>query len=159
MIQSPFPGMDPYLEAPNVWPDVRTRLMNIIAEQLTPLLVPKYLAELETQMVIDRLDADLHIVLPDVSVTTADVSAGTASAVAIAAPAPVRVRVPLDVPTRLVSVYIRERYTASIAATSMPTSSSRRSASIRSNGGPAFGSYSRQHQTGQGYDLQAIVLD
>jgi transposase len=25
--------------------------------------------------------------------------------------------------------------------------------------GPAFGSYSRQHQTGQGYDLQAFVLD
>ena len=25
--------------------------------------------------------------------------------------------------------------------------------------GPAFGSYSRQHQTGQGYDLQAVVLD
>jgi transposase len=25
--------------------------------------------------------------------------------------------------------------------------------------GPAFGSYSRQHQTGQGYDLQAFILD
>ena len=25
--------------------------------------------------------------------------------------------------------------------------------------GPAFGSYSRQQQTGQGYDLQAFVLD
>jgi DDE family transposase len=25
--------------------------------------------------------------------------------------------------------------------------------------GPAFGSYSRQHQTGQGYDLQAFVVD
>jgi transposase len=25
--------------------------------------------------------------------------------------------------------------------------------------GPAFGSYSRQHQSGQGYDLQAFVLD
>jgi transposase len=25
--------------------------------------------------------------------------------------------------------------------------------------GPAFGSYSRQHQSGQGYDLQALVLD
>jgi hypothetical protein len=25
--------------------------------------------------------------------------------------------------------------------------------------GPAFGSYSRQHQTGQGYDLQAFVID
>jgi hypothetical protein len=30
--------------------------MTIIGEQLTPLLAPKYLAELETQVVIDRLD-------------------------------------------------------------------------------------------------------
>jgi hypothetical protein len=55
MIQSSFPGMDPYLEAPNVWPDVPTSLMNIFREPLTPLLVPKYLAELEPQMVIDLL--------------------------------------------------------------------------------------------------------
>ena len=56
MIQSPFPGMDPYLEAPAIWPDVHTSLMNIFREQLTPLLAPKYLAELETQVVIDRVD-------------------------------------------------------------------------------------------------------
>src|SRR5712692_8679 len=109
MIQSPFPGMDPYLEAPTIWPDVRTSLMNIVREQLTPLLAPKYLAELETQVVIDRIDDDPQVVLPDVSVTTPDVPAGAPSAVAVAAPAPVRVRVPLDVPTRLVSVHIRQR--------------------------------------------------
>jgi hypothetical protein len=41
MTTSPFPGMDPYLEGPDLWPDVHTRLMSIFAEQLTPLLVPK----------------------------------------------------------------------------------------------------------------------
>src|SRR5439155_738404 len=55
MIQSPFPGMDPYLEAPAIWPDVHTSLMNIFREQLTPLLAPKYLADLETQVEIDLL--------------------------------------------------------------------------------------------------------
>ena len=116
MIHSPFPGMDPYLEAPSLWPDVHTRLMTIIGEQLTPLLAPKYLAELQTQVVIDRLDDDPQVVLPDVSVTSPDVSAGAPSAVAVAAPAPVQVRVPLDVPTRLVSVYIRQRETARLVA-------------------------------------------
>jgi Protein of unknown function (DUF4058) len=116
MIRSPFPGMDPYLEAPHVWPDVHTSLMSIFREQLTPLLVPKYLAELETQVVIDRLDDDPQVVLPDVSVTTSGVSAEAPSALAVAAPAPVRVRVPLDVPTRLVSVYIRQRETARLVA-------------------------------------------
>ena len=49
MIHSPFPGMDPYLEAPSIWPDVHTSLMSIFREQLTPLLAPKYLAELQTR--------------------------------------------------------------------------------------------------------------
>jgi len=116
MIHSPFPGMDPYLEAPSIWPDVHTRLMSIVGEQLAPLLAPKYLAELETQVVIDRVDDDLQAVLPDVSITSPDISAGPASAVAIAAPAPVQVRVPLDIPTRLVSVYIRQRETSRLVA-------------------------------------------
>jgi Protein of unknown function (DUF4058) len=46
MSHSPFPGMDPYLEAPSIWPDVHTNLMSIFREQLAPLLAPKYLAEL-----------------------------------------------------------------------------------------------------------------
>ena len=116
MMHSPFPGMDPYLEAPSIWPDVYTRLMTVIGEQLTPLLAPKYLAELETQVIIDRLDDDPQVVLPDISVTSLEVSAEAPSAVAVAAPAPVQVRVPMDVPTRLVSVYIRQRETARLVA-------------------------------------------
>jgi Protein of unknown function (DUF4058) len=116
MSHSPFPGMDPYLEAPSIWPDVHTRLMTIVGEQLTPLLAPKYLAELETRVVIDRVDDDPEIVLPDVSVTGAHMPAGAPSAVAVAAPTPVQVRVPLDAPTRLVSVYIRLRETARLVA-------------------------------------------
>ena len=47
MSTSPFPGMDPYLEAPDLWADVHSRLVNIFAEQLSPQLAPKYLAELD----------------------------------------------------------------------------------------------------------------
>jgi hypothetical protein len=108
--------MDPYLEAPSIWPDVHTRLMTIIGEQLTPLLAPKYVAELETQVVIDHLDDDPQIVLPDVSLTSPELSPEAPSAVAVAVPAPVEVRVPMDVPTRLVSVYIRQRETARLVA-------------------------------------------
>lgn len=116
MCHSPFPGMDPYLEASSIWPDVHTSLVNIFREQLTPLLAPKYLAELETQVVIDRVEDDPQVVLPDVSVTSPDMSTAGPSAVAVAAPAPVQVRVPLDIPTRLVSVYIRQRETARVVA-------------------------------------------
>jgi Protein of unknown function (DUF4058) len=116
MMHSAFPGMDPYLEAPSIWPDVHTSLMSIFREQLTPLLVPNYLAELETQVVIDHLDDDPQVVLPDISVTSPDVAFGAPTAAAVAAPAPVQVRVPMDGPTRLVSVYIRQRETARLVA-------------------------------------------
>ena len=86
--------------------------MSIFREQLTPLLAPAYLAKLETQIVIDHPDDDFQVVLPDVSVTSPDVSTAAPSAAAVAAPAPVQVRVPLDLPTRLVSVDIRQRESA-----------------------------------------------
>ncbi len=116
MRYSPFPGMDPYLEAPPIWPDVHTSLISIFREQLTPLLAPKYLAELETQVVIDRLDDEPQIVLPDVSVTTPEVPPDAASTVAVAAPTPVQIRVPLDVPTHLVSLHLRQRETRRLVA-------------------------------------------
>jgi Protein of unknown function (DUF4058) len=79
---------------------------------LTPLLAPKYLAELETQVVVDRTDEEPQIMLTDVSVTTPDVTTDAPAAVVVAVPAPVQVRVPLDVPTRIVSIYIRQRENA-----------------------------------------------
>jgi hypothetical protein len=54
MIHAPFPGIGPYLEAPNIWPEAHTSRMSIFRERLAPLLASKYLAELETQVVIDR---------------------------------------------------------------------------------------------------------
>ena len=109
---SPFPGMDPYLESPNLWPDAHNRLANICAEQLAPLLAPKYIAELNTQIVIDRVwdePAERKAALPDVAVTSSgQMPSGTASTSTLAPP-PIRLRIPMPVPVRLVSVYIRLR--------------------------------------------------
>lgn len=46
-IGSPFPGMDPYLEHPALWPDVHTRLIAAIADVLAPQVAPKYYVGLE----------------------------------------------------------------------------------------------------------------
>ena len=110
-MQSPFPGMDPYLEAPDLWPDVHSSLMNIFREQLAPLLAPKYVAELETQVVIGRVDDehDPYSVRPDVTVAKVAETAVAASYAVAVEPTPVRVRVPMDAPTRLISVYLRQR--------------------------------------------------
>jgi len=44
---SPFPGMDSYLEDPDLWPDVHARLIAGIGELLAPKLRPRYVARVE----------------------------------------------------------------------------------------------------------------
>jgi len=111
MAQSPFPGMDPYLELPELWPDVHNRLMNLFAEQLGDLLAPKYIAELDTQIVIDSfgdLPPEIESALPDVTITQPRmIRESSAESTTVAAP--LRLRVPQSVPTRLVTIYIRYR--------------------------------------------------
>ena len=119
MPESPFPGMDPYLEAPGLWPDVHESLMNIFREQLTTFLAPKYIAELNTQIVIDRIlddPLDPRMVLPDVTVTRPDRPNSSPVAAVPVAPAPVRVNIPMPIPTRLVNVYIRLRENEKVVA-------------------------------------------
>jgi hypothetical protein len=109
MAQSPFPGMDPYLEAPELWPDVHNRLMNLFAEQLGDLLAPKYIAELDTQIVIDRFPDEpesVKRVIPDVAITQPRMIRES-SAESTVVVAPLRLRVPIAIQTRLVSLYIR----------------------------------------------------
>src|ERR1700735_2784073 len=67
---SPFPGMDPYLEG-NLWTTLHVQLAVEIARQLTPRLLPKYLA-LPNQRQITDMPEDVSIassdVYPDVGV-------------------------------------------------------------------------------------------
>ena len=44
---SPFPGMDPYLEAPGLWPDVHNSLIASVRYELFPRLFPRYYVALE----------------------------------------------------------------------------------------------------------------
>ncbi|MCB0061431.1 MAG: DUF4058 family protein [Caldilineaceae bacterium] len=65
---SPFPGMDPYLERPNLWHGVHNRLITAIADALSPLLRPRYFVAVEEH---SRLDDDISVgftAVPDVGV-------------------------------------------------------------------------------------------
>lgn len=44
---TPFPGVDPYLERPGLWPDVHNRLIVRIADELAPQLRPRYFVSIE----------------------------------------------------------------------------------------------------------------
>jgi hypothetical protein len=50
----PFPGMDPYLEHPALWTAVHTRLVVWMAEQLGPLLRPRYVATVEERVFVEE---------------------------------------------------------------------------------------------------------
>jgi hypothetical protein len=64
--------MDPYLESPEIWPEVHSRLIVAIADALAPSLHPKYYAAIEKRTYLDTPEDSILIGIPDVSVATQD---------------------------------------------------------------------------------------
>lgn len=50
---TPFSGMDPYLERPNLWPNVHNSLITAIRDVLTPLLRPRYFVAVQERSYLD----------------------------------------------------------------------------------------------------------
>jgi hypothetical protein len=74
---SPFPGMDPYLEGPRLWPDVHHSLISSIRQQLNPRLRPKYVARIEERVYIsDETDPGRRGIIPDVLLVATPEAAG-----------------------------------------------------------------------------------
>ena len=66
---SPFPGMDPYLESPLIWPDVHHGLISEIQAALNPTVRPRYVARVELRIYIsDDDDPGRAALVPDVRV-------------------------------------------------------------------------------------------
>ncbi|MFQ4136979.1 DUF4058 family protein [Nodosilinea sp. PGN35] len=63
-MQPNFPGMNPYLEAPDLWPEVPAWLIVQLARTLNPVLRPKYRAAVEQRVYTDTV----LVGIPDVSV-------------------------------------------------------------------------------------------
>src|SRR5688500_1363415 len=65
---SPFPGMDPYLENPDHWPGVHTRLIAEIQTALNRVIRPKYLATIQERVYVSGDSGDRSEIVPDVFV-------------------------------------------------------------------------------------------
>ncbi len=66
---SPFPGMDPYLERPSLWPGLHSAIINHLQADLNPRLLPNYIAQIETRVYVMRdEDPARHLFIPDVTV-------------------------------------------------------------------------------------------
>jgi len=101
---SPFPGMNPYLENPLVWPDIRKRLIVAIADCLNPQLLPHYHVAIEERIYETHAEDSLFVGIPDdVVVKQGRTQAkATPSRTAVAEPRiqPVKVTLPIPQPVR-----------------------------------------------------------
>jgi hypothetical protein len=63
-----FPGMDPYLEDPRLWPGVHHPLITYLRDYLRPLLHPRYLAAIEERVYLEGPSREIS---PDIWVRRA----------------------------------------------------------------------------------------
>ena len=111
---SPFPGMDPYLERPELWPDFHSNLASEIQAQLNRQITPRYFARLSVSLTYEVVEiGETHFIRSDVSIHQLPASGETRAPVLIP-PAPVRSRIPMEVPLRLYSVEIRKTDTGQL---------------------------------------------
>ncbi len=71
---SPFPGMNPYLEQPDVWHDFQQGFVTAIRNALTPQIRPKYIAKIDDNIYLHELDNASRRLLgrPDVMILEPD---------------------------------------------------------------------------------------
>ncbi|NET38424.1 MAG: DUF4058 family protein [Cyanothece sp. SIO1E1] len=65
---SPFPGMDPYLENPELWPEVHSRLIVALADAIASPLLPNYYVAIEKRTYFAYSEESVLVGIPDVSV-------------------------------------------------------------------------------------------
>lgn len=94
----PFPGMDPYLEHPGLWPDVHHGLIEALRDALAPVLRPRYRVAIEQRVYVADIEGPFFFGRPDVSVLgakpLAKPAASTLAPIAVAEPVPVEVPLP-----------------------------------------------------------------
>jgi hypothetical protein len=95
---SPFPGMDPWLEDPGLWPDVHTTLIVGLREALVPALRPRYVVRVEERVYLD--DDPGGVLVPDLAVRGAPPMAPSSSSAHGASVAPVVLPTVMDVEVR-----------------------------------------------------------
>lgn len=64
-MQCPFPGMDPYIERPAIWPDFHDSFVAALKAALQPLLRPKYVALMQDRLYVVEAE---QVRKPDVAI-------------------------------------------------------------------------------------------
>jgi hypothetical protein len=103
-MHNPFPGMNPYLEQPGLWPQVHNRLIVAIADAITPQVAPKYRVSIE-ERIYTTTDPLPLVGIADVAVAQREKGlSGSPSAIQLTAPRRVQVPLPIEVIERFLEV-------------------------------------------------------
>jgi len=104
---SPFPGMDPFLEHPALWPDVHHGLVEALRSTLAPVLRPRYRVAVEERVYVTDVEGPFFIGRPDVSLVDTGLPGGPATSAPVALAEPRVVEVPM--PDRIREGYLEVR--------------------------------------------------
>ncbi len=103
-MRSPFPGMNPYLENPELWSAVHNRLIVAIADDLVDRLSEKYRVEIEKRTYFSSNEESVLVGIPDVAVASGRTAEQTGSIATLSLIVqPEKVTVPI-------SEEVKERY-------------------------------------------------
>lgn len=78
-LTNPFPGMNPYLEARQLWPEVHNKLISEIHYFLREALPPRYTVTMEERVIVEESIGDVtqqRYAIPDLSVAGDAVATG-----------------------------------------------------------------------------------
>ena len=119
VMTSPFPGVDPYIEAQDYWPDFHSSFINYWRDALNDVLPDHYEARIDERLTLIEQPAErVKRIEPDLIITRRGSSRGV-----LAAPAGVGIIEPVTVPliieeeTRETFIEIRRRPERTVVAT------------------------------------------
>lgn len=105
---SPFPGMDPYLERSDLWPQVHNRLIIAIADALTPQIAPRYRASIEERIYTTDESAESIGVADVATVQGQDIAETPTLTATLSKPLAVEVPMPRQVKERFLTIRATE---------------------------------------------------
>jgi Protein of unknown function (DUF4058) len=150
---SPFPGMDPYLEHPGMWPEVHHRLISAIADSLEQTLSLDYRVAIEKRTYMSVPEDSVLVGIPDVSVY-GKAKTSTATAV-MPKPRSTSVTVMLPMPEEVKEGYLEIRDIATgevVTAIEVLSPTNKRP-------GPGLNAYQSKRQTVVGSQTHLVEID
>ncbi len=107
-MEPPFPGMDPYLELPAMWPDVHHRIITAISDQLQNRIAPAYRAVITPYVVFESIEiAPVRHFVPDIAITARDPLFGLRGGDTAVLDAPLTLPALMTVPVEYARIEIR----------------------------------------------------